>query len=360
MFNVLRCLLPFLIPGLGLLHAAATDPVAPDKDAANATPLAPRIVSERVQFDSDDPAIWINIDDASASLVIGTDKHSEGALYLFDLKGRIVRRSIPLRRPNNVDVVQGVRLGEQRMDLAVTTEREEQRLRLFSLPDLVGLDQGDLVVFDGDRSRAPMGVAFYKRPSDGALFVIVGGKSGPSDGYLWQYRVELGADRRVVLRKCREFGRYSGRKEIEAIAVDAELGYVYYSDEQYGIHKYYADPDHPDAARELSVFGREGFASDIEGIAICRLGAGTGYLVVSNQQADTFRIFPREGLAGNPHAHPFLASVRLSTRESDGCDMSVIPLPGFPGGLFVAMSADRSFQYYAWEDIARLAGLKSR
>lgn len=350
--------LPVLI-GASLLHAAATDPVAPDRDAVNPVALAPRVVTEPVQFDSDDPAIWINIEDAASSLVVGTDKHTEGALYLFDLKGRVVRRSMPLRRPNNVDVVQGVRLGEQRMDLAVVTEREEQRLRFFSLPDLGLLDGGDLFVFDGDRVRAPMGVACYKRGSDGALFVIVGGKSGPSDGYLWQYRVDLSPDRRLVLRKCREFGRYSGRKEIEAIAVDSELGYVYYADEQYGIHKYHADPDHPDAARELSVFGREGFASDIEGISFCRLGAGTGYIVVSNQQADTFRIFPREGLVGNPHAHPFLASVRLSTRESDGSDLSLIPLPGFQGGLFVAMSADRTFQYYAWADIARLAGLKS-
>ena len=41
----------------------------------------------------------------------------------------------------------------------------------------------------------------------------------------------------------RKFGNYSGKKEIESIAVDNENGYVYYSDEQFGVRKYYADPD---------------------------------------------------------------------------------------------------------------------
>ncbi len=40
----------------------------------------------------------------------------------------------------------------------------------------------------------------------------------------------------------RKFGLFSGKKEIESIAVDDALGYVYYSDEGYGVRKYYADP----------------------------------------------------------------------------------------------------------------------
>jgi len=50
--------------------------------------------------------------------------------------------------------------------------------------------------------------------------------------------------------------------------------------------------------------------------------------------------------------------VRLSTRESDGSDVTNVALPGFPGGLFVAMSTDRTFHFYAWDDLARAAGLK--
>jgi 3-phytase len=246
------------------------------------------------------------------------------------------------------------------MDLAVTTERHVQRLRAFRMPGMEPLDRGDLTVFDGDTNRAPMGIALYVRPRDGALFAIVGGKSGPADCYLWQYRLDLDEQGMLTMKKVRSFGRYSGLKEIEAIAVDSELGYVYYSDEKYGLHKYQADPDHPEAARELAEFGRTGFACDIEGISIYRLNAKEGYLIVSNQQADTFRIFPREGTSSNPHEHPLVASVRLSTLESDGNDVTSLSLPGFPGGLFVAMSTDRTFHYYAWSDIAALAKLRIR
>ena len=84
--------------------------------------------------------------------------------------------------------------------------------------------------------------------------------------------------------------------------------------------------------------------------------SGAGYVMVSNQQADTFRIFSRAGTRGEPHAHPLLKSVRLSTRESDGSEVTSVPLPGFPGGLFVAMSTDRTFHFYAWDDIAAAAG----
>jgi 3-phytase len=156
----------------------------------------------------------------------------------------------------------------------------------------------------------------------------------------------------------RQFGAYSGKKEIEAIAVDAALGYVYYSDETCGVRKYAADPDAPEADKELALFGTTGFASDHEGISIYATGPATGYILVSNQQADTFRIFPREGRAGQPHEHPLVTSVRLSTLESDGSEVTNVPLPGFPGGLFVAMSTDRTFHFYAWDDIAKAAGLK--
>ncbi|MCU0397977.1 MAG: hypothetical protein MUC73_07725 [Cyclobacteriaceae bacterium] len=37
---------------------------------------------------------------------------------------------------------------------------------------------------------------------------------------------------------------------------------------------------------------------------------------------------------------------------SDGSDVTSRSLPGFPMGLFVAMTDDGTFQYYRWEDLA--------
>lgn len=322
-------------------------------------PLQPRVVTESVRHDTDDPAIWIHPTAPEKSLIIGTDKDTDGALYVFDLEGKIVQRVGGLKRPNNVDLVRGFMLGGKPVDLAVTTEREEQRLRAFVVPEMTPADRGDLFVFDGDTNRAPMGIALYRRPRDGAVFAIVGGKGGPTEGYLAQYRLEDDGTGQVRMTLIRQFGRYSGKKEIEAIAVDPELGYVYYSDETVGVRKYTVDPDAPDAGRELALIGTTGYASDHEGISIYKLDARTGYLLVSDQQAHQFRIYRREGEPGNPHEHTLLKTVPVAADESDGSEVTSRALgPRFPHGLFVAMSNGRVFHYYAWEDIAG-AELKS-
>lgn len=337
----------------------AQAPAAAALPGYRAEALRPRVVTEPTRHDTDDPAIWINPADPAKSLVIGTDKNKDGALYVYDLDGKIVRTVDGLQRPNNVDIATGFTLGCRTVDLAATTEREAHRLRVYTLPDMNPVDRGDLVVMGNDPARAPMGIAFYKRPRDGTLFVIVGGKSGPAQGYLAQYRVEDDGTGHVKLTLAREFGAYSGKKEIEAIAVDAELGYVYCSDETVGVRKYAADPDAPDAGRELALFGTTGFTSDHEGISIYKHADGTGYVIVSDQQANRFQVFPREGLPGRPHEHPMLKAFPVAAIESDGSEVTSTPLGGkFPHGLFVAMSNGKVFHFYSWDDIAAATGLK--
>ena len=131
------------------------------------------------------------------------------------------------------------------------------------------------------------------------------------------------------------------------------LGYVYYSDEGVGVRKYHANPDVAHANQELAIFGIEGFLQDHEGISIYEVDDSTGYILVSDQQANEFHIFKREGEPGNPHLHTLVKVVKVSTNESDGSDVTSVALnEQFPKGLFVAMSDDKTFHYYSWEDIA--------
>jgi 3-phytase len=321
------------------------------------SPLRPAVVTEKVKHDSDDPAIWINPADATQAWIIGTDKGGEtgdGGLFVFDLKGKRIDSVRPLKRPNNVDVAYGLKLGDRTYDIAVCTERLANTIRVFSLPDLEPLDGGGIPVFETepDSLRDPMGIALYTNPADGLIYAMVGRKSGPTNGtYIWQYLLEANENNRVKGTLKRKFGFYSGKKEIESIAVDNEMGFVYHSDEQHGVHKSYAHPDSSNV--ELALFGTSGFTSDVEGISIYQTGAGTGYILVSDQQANLFRVFPREG-RGGPHVHPELAVVALSTVESDGSDVTHLPLPGFEKGLFVAMTDDGTFQLYDWREIAKL------
>ena len=89
----------------------------------------------------------------------------------------------------------------------------------------------------------------------------------------------------------------------------------------------------------------------------CGRVADAGVALVS-ADAGTIRVFPRESIPGRPHDHPLLASTRIAVRESDGHDVTTVELPGFPGGLLVTMSTDRTFHYYAGRDLAAVAGLE--
>lgn len=314
--------------------------------------LKPALVTEQVNYDTDDPAIWINPSDAAQSLIIGTDKDSNGGLFVFNLQGKIINKVQGLKRPNNVDIAYGLMLNGKPVDIAVTTERETNKLRIFSLPDTKSIDNGGLEVFAGETIRGPMGIALYTRPSDKAIFAIVGRKSGPADGYLWQYKLGDDGKGNVTGTLVRKFGKYSGKKEIESIAADNKKGYIFYSDEQFGVHKYYADPEKGD--RELALFANTGFISDHEGISIYETSDSTGYILVSNQQKNTFMVYPREGSKGNPNEHPLLAEIPVSTIESDGSEVTNVNLGNrFPKGLFVAMSNGKVFHYYDWRDMQK-------
>lgn len=318
--------------------------------------IQPFIVTEPVKYDTDDPAIWINQNDPEKSLVLGTDKKSDGALYVFDLEGKIIDSlSIrQLKRPNNVDIAYGLLIDGKETDIAVVTERETHKLRIFSLPDMKPLDHGGLPMFEGEVGegyRDLMGIGLYKDPLDKEIHAIVGRKEGPQDGtYLWQYKLSDDGKHGVKSELIRKFGHYSGEKEIEAIAIDSELGFVYYSDETVGVRKYHANPELGN--EELALFAQKGFERDHEGISIFKTDKGKGYILVSDQQSNAFHIFPREGTPTNPHEHPLLKKVYVAAQESDGSDVTSQPLnETFSQGLFVVMSTDKTFHYYRWEDI---------
>ncbi|WP_316349005.1 phytase [Desulfuromonas acetoxidans] len=344
-----------LVTTLGLPALVTADDDAPYQRNCDTPIIHPKKVTDMTPHDTDDPAIWINPHDAAKSLIVGTDKDRNGGLYVFDLKGHMLKdKTVALKRPNNVDIEYGLMLGGKSVDIAVATERLTSKLRVFSLPDMTAIDNGGLDMFVGEQGedqRALMGISLYKRPSDGAIFAIVGRKNGPSGSYLWQYLLHDDGNGQLSATLVRRFGTFSGLNEIEAIAVDDALGYIYYSDEGVGVRKYYADPSQGN--KELALFATKGFAGDHEGISIYTQSNGQGYILVSDQQANEFHIFPRQGTTDDPHHHPLLKVVELATCESDGSEATSTPLgKDYPNGMFVAMSDNCTFQIYKWEQIA--------
>ncbi|MEX2303874.1 MAG: phytase [Bryobacterales bacterium] len=348
--------------------ARRDETVGPVEKAASSGPtirVKPARATEIAGADADDPAIWLHAEDPARSLLLGINKAAApaGALLVYDLEGKTLQKIEGLDRPNNVDVEYGLALQGTTTGFAILTERYRQRLRVFAidaetrrLTD-VSSPEG-LRVFEGEPGEraAPMGVAVYRRPADGALFAIISRKEGPSGSYLWQYRLDDDGKGRVKATKVREFGAFSGSGEIEAVAVDDELGYVYYADEAIGVRKWHADPDHPDAGRELAVFAQHGFQGDREGIAIYFEPGGSGYILCTDQIPgnSAYHLFRREGSAGDPHDHSErVATIRGGADATDGIEATSTAMgEGFPAGLLVVMnSAGRNFLVYNWRDL---------
>jgi 3-phytase len=262
------------------------------------------------------------------------------------------------------------------VDIAVVTERKQQRLRAFAIPAdggmLTDLVPDGLPILEGQTGEEsePMGLALYKRPRDGAVFAIVAPKTGGRTDYLWEYRIAgstgstgsagsagSGTLSATFVRRFGAFSRLGAVPgeigEIEAVVVDDELGYVYYSDERAGIRKYYADPDRPDAARELALFGTSDYRGDREGLAIYTQPSGTGFIVSSDQIEGGTRVhvYRREGASGRPHDHSeVVAVVPTVSDETDGLEVTPRPLPGFPHGVVVMMnSGAKNFLIYDWD-----------
>lgn len=346
--------------GLLALGACAPNSTGDANPSAGQAPVAvvqEPVLTEQVGSDADDPAIWIHPTDPAKSLILGTDKEYQvGGLFVFDLDGKIVQRISPIDRPNNVDVEVGFELGGKQVDLAVLTERGTKRLRVFAIDRTTGLlsdVSGKTDVFsdrEGEQA-APMGIALYKRPTGGEIFAIVGSKEGPTEGYLHQYKLVSNGDR-VDLEFVRAFGAFSGNGEIEAIAVDDEIGTVYYADEAYGLRKYPADPEDTDANVLLAEMGLEGYEGDREGIGIAKVGGpGQGFVLSVDQIAggSKVNVYVRERADAKP-----ITVIPTPADDTDGLEVTTTPLGDkYPNGIVVMMSSkDKAFMIFDWNMFA--------
>jgi 3-phytase len=316
--------------------------------------VAHKASTDTVIYDADDAAIWIHPTDPSQSLIIGTDKgtYPNGGLFVWNLDGTL-RQRINISHPNSVDVRYGFSLSGQLIDIAVVTMRDHEEIRAFKIdPDSLTLTD----VSTKDKMRvfaSPLGLALYKRPSDGAFFAFVSSASTKIDKRLWQLQLEDDGSGGVKATLVRDFWDFS--TEVEGMVADDELGYVYIAEQEVGIHKYYADPDMGN--EELAFFAQDdGIVGNREGLAIYTCQDSTGYLLVSNPGNKCIKVYPREGSGGDPNSHPLMTTIYNTIKKGgDGIDVTSAPVSeDFQHG-FLAWHDQKAklFRLYAWDDVAQ-------
>ncbi|MGW6941189.1 phytase [Streptomyces xanthophaeus] len=353
--------------------------------------------------DADDPAIWRNTADPGRSLVVATAK--EGGLRVYDLDARQVQ-SVPAPagpapgdapgRFNNVDLVHGMRVGKGRADLAVTSDRGNDRLRFYRIDrDRPGGPLTDVTdpavrpVFSTGQDeingqRTAYGLATWTDRTTGRSYALVSRRETttiallellPTVSGTVGYRTVRTLDLPSAFRlpngagwsPCAEPGQLP---QVEGMVVDPADGTLYAGQEDIGIWRLRADltgtPELVDKVREFGTpgtydeateecvpgpdagFGGRRLSADVEGLTLLTRSGGEGYLLASSQGDDTFAAYDREADEGNAYEGGFRITGSATVDGSEECDGAAAlnaPLgKKYPRGLLVVQDGHETPQ----------------
>ncbi|WP_234300768.1 phytase [Sphaerospermopsis aphanizomenoides] len=339
--------------------------------------------------DADDPAIYVNATNSADSLVLTTVKNA--GLRVYDLSGNLLQEINPGGiRYNNIDLQYGFQLGSETVDIAVASDRNNDKLAIFTinpnatdnnyLEDITDSSIGTLfqaAPFEppyDPSSRSSYGLALYRSPFTNDYYVFT---SRRETGDVAQFKLIDKGNGKIGVERVREFTIPTDAgidPQTEGMVVDQETGFLYIGQENVGIWKFDAEPNGGTTGKlidTVKALGGANLTDDVEGLTIYYGANGTGYLLASSQGDNTFAVYTREG------NNEFLGRFGVgnngdidSVQESDGADVVNVPLgPDFPFGLFVTQDGSNdpavlveddgeienissNFKFVPWENIA--------
>ncbi|MDJ0598006.1 MAG: phytase [Crocosphaera sp.] len=300
--------------------------------------------------DSDDPAIYVHPENVEQSLVIATLKN--GGLAVYDLDGQEIQKIAPDNiRYNNVDLVYGFNLDGEIIDLAVVSDRRNDTLVVFKidpttqqLTDITSPNILETIFGVDDGEATAYGLATYTSPVTGNVYTFVSQADG---NQIAQLELTSDGQGNVTAEIIRTLsvpipdGGEVDDAQVEGMVVDRELGYLYVGQEEFGIWKFYAEPDSSntgtivDTVKEINPDSN--LTTDVEGLTIYYGEDGKGYLLASSQGDSSFAVYDRQG--SNTYLDSFVIGENNGVdgvEESDGADIINVALGDkFPKGLLV-------------------------
>jgi 3-phytase len=324
------------LPAVNVMASAETVPVGTSKaDAA------------------DDPAIWRNVADPAASLIVGTDK--KAGLYVYALDGT-VRHFLGAGLVNNVDLIDsGGRI------FVMASDRNDplnSQIALFTLDPKTGT----LTVI-GKVSSGPgeaYGICIDRGAGGGALDELMV-FAAIKDGTVRQFAVKLRADTPTA-RLVRTMKLST---QIEGCVVDPASRSLFVGEEDVGIWRFGADAAAPTTGTLVAAADGKQLVADVEGLALAQIG-GKPVLVASSQGDNAYVLFGIPSDAAAPL--PMLARFRIgpgrfgATSETDGIEVMLGDFgPAYPEGVFVAQDGEnaplaQNFKLVGWREIRMAIG----
>lgn len=230
---------------------------------------------------ADDPAIWVNKQDPSKSLVLGTNK--KGGIHVFDLQGNELQY-LKAGCINNIDLRDDFIYQDQNVVLVAATNCTENTIDIFILnKETFVLSEAILKI----KSKVDLvyGLCMYRNISKNKIYVIVNGEGAQVEQ--WEIITE---DDVLDAQLVREF-KVSSKPE--GMVVDDEKELLYIGVEEEGILKLNANPEFD--FKQIWVNGSNPYegsvvSSDIEGIALYNLEEKQ-YMVASSQGNFSYAVF---------------------------------------------------------------------
>ena len=297
---------------------------------------------------ADDIAVWVHPTNPGSSVIIGTDK--QGGLNVYELDGSL-RQYLPIGAMNNVDIRYGMMVGGVPTDIVTASNRTYNTIDIYR----VNHSTRTLENIAGDPIAVTMqkiyGFGMYKSPVTKKYYAIASSKIGEVEQ--WELVDNGSGEVEGIKVRSLNLGKIA-----EGIVADDESGHLYIAEEDTAIWKYGAEPDAGSARTAVAAIGQDGLVSDIEGLTIYYGPNGTGYLIASNQGANQYNIYKREG--GNQFITRFniIPGQIDGVSDTDGIDVSSFGLgSAFPQGAFIAQDysndgQNQNFKIVPWERIA--------
>lgn len=329
--------------------------------------------------DADDVAIWIHPTDATKSMVIATQKNAGYSVY--NTAGETLLDALPGdNRYNNVDVMYGFDLNGTVIDIALFSDRNNNRFAVYKIqetePYIVDItDPAGEELFDAEAmgKDTAYGEGVYKSPVSGKFYAFA------TQNGTWnaaQFELVARADNTVGWTKVRHIilGADDDDKHAEGIVVDQEYGKVYIAQEEVGIYTLDAEPGAVpfdialDETELLIEAGDHDIVEDLEGMTIYYKDNGEGYVFISSQGNTTYGIFNRTSVGTvNTYITAFAIVDDMDgidgTQHTDSLDVTNVGISSqFPNGAFIVQDGTdtetdpkdtgTNFKWMKWDDIA--------
>jgi 3-phytase len=297
---------------------------------------------------ADDPAIWRNPANPSASLIVATDKRA--GLHVYALDGTD-RSFVAAGRVNNVDLRDMGAAGI----IVAASDRGDPAAAMLAL---FRLDPGTAMLTPLGKipagSGEAYGVCLYRDGAALHAFNVL------KDGTINQVAIDMAgpAPSGRIVRTMKL------ATQSEGCVADDRTGRLYVAEEDVGVWRFDAKATGATTARMIAGTENARLVADTEGVTIAVEGRGDGgYLLVSSQGDNAYAVYR---LRDDAYVGRFrIGAGRFgATEETDGIDVAVGDFGAdYPGGLFVAQDGQnapkaQNYKLVSWRDIKRALKLR--